>query len=369
MNENLITALKPEPQSVFFRCVEDCNDTVMISDSKGRIIYTNPAWQKLYGFEPSESLGKTARLLHSGWHDQKFYKEMWTSIGNPKNGYWRGEVVNKSKKETLLTVLLTITPFKGPKGEVLGYMGIATDLTAQKVLERKLKIREHLSVLRHFSERLAHEIGTTLAVVRGRAELLLQRLDDPIQMRDGIGIILGQSDRITKLIGYLLKFSRSTNAPHAEKIELHAKVEKALKSVEAKAQKSLIDLEINISEDLAVLGDRKRLFESIASLIENAIEAIEHSIQKGRAQDHKISLRGYRDHSNVILEIRDTGGGISRENLVKVFQPFFTTKDIGKGTGMGLTMASRFIEDMGGEISLESEGESAVFKVTLPKAV
>lgn len=368
MKENSITALKPEPASVFFRCVEDCNDTVMISDSKGRIIYTNPAWQKLYGFSPNESLGKTARLLHSGRHDKKFYAKMWKAIGNPKSGYWRGEIVNKSKKGTMLTVLLTITPFKSPKGEILGYMGIATDLSTQKILERKLKIQEHLSILRHFSERLAHEIGTTLAVIRGRAEFLLHRVGDPIQMRDGLGIIMGQSDRITKLVGYLLKFSRSTNAPAAEKIALLAKVEKALKPVETRAKENLIDLEINISEDLAVLGDRKRLFESITSLIENSIEAIEHSIQNGKAQDHKISLRGYRDRSKVVLEIRDTGSGISSENIAKVFQPFFTTKDIGKGTGMGLTMASRFIEDMGGEITVESEGKGAVIKITLPKA-
>lgn len=368
MMKKSLKELKPEPESVFFRCVEDCNDTVMISDSKGRIIYTNPAWQKLYGFKPSESLGKTARLLHSGRHDKNFYAKMWKSIGNPRSGYWRGEIVNKSKKGRMLTLLLTITPFKSPKGEILGYMGIATDLSTQKVLERRLKIQEHLSVIRHFSERLAHEIGTTLAVIRGRAEILLLRAGDHGQMREGLGIIVGQSDRITKLIGYLLKFSRSTNAPAAEKIELLAKVEKALKPVKARVEEDLIDLEINISEDLAVLGDRKRLFESITSLIENAIEAIEHSIQKGNAQGHKISLRGYRTRSNVVLEIRDTGGGISSENIAKVFQPFFTTKDIGKGTGMGLTMASRFVEDMGGEISVESDGKGAVIKITLPKA-
>src|SRR3989344_4747304 len=201
MKEQAATALKPEPNSVFFRCVEDCNDTVMISDAKGRIIYTNPAWQKLYGFSPSESLGMTARLLHSGRQDKKFYKKMWKAIGNPKSGYWRGEIVNKSKKGTMLTLLLTITPFKSSKGEILGYMGIATDLSTQKVLERKLKIQEHLSILRHFSERLAHEIGTTLAVIRGRAEFLLHKVGDPTQVRDGLSIIMGQSRSEERRVG------------------------------------------------------------------------------------------------------------------------------------------------------------------------
>ncbi len=117
-----------------------------------------------------------------------------------------------------------------------------------------------------------------------------------------------------------------------------------------------------------MLGDRKRLFEALTCLIENAIEAIESSIQKGKVQDHKISLRGYKNSSGVVLEIQDTGCGISDENLTKIFQPFFTTKDIGQGTGMGLTMASRFIEDMGGEILVENEGKGTVVKITLPKA-
>jgi len=368
MREASSKRLKPEPKSIFFRCVEDCNDTVMITDITGKIIYTNPAWQKLYGFSPSESFGKTAKLLQSGHQDKKFYKKMWKQISNPKSGYWRGEIVNKSKKGTLLTVLLTITPFKSSAGEILGYMGIATDLSIQKILERKLKIQEHLGVLRHFSERFAHEVGTTLGVIRGRAEFLLKNLNDPGRLADGLHTIVGQTDRITGVIGHLLTFSRSKKTSVSEKIELRAKVERALQLVEPRAKENIIDLELNISEELAALGDRKRFFESITYLVENAIEAIEKSIQRGKVKGHKISLRGYKNRSGVVLEIRDTGCGISSEDITKIFQPFFTTKDIGQGTGMGLAMASRFIEDMGGEILVESEGKGAVFKITLPRA-
>jgi two-component system cell cycle sensor histidine kinase/response regulator CckA len=360
--------IRPSPKSVFFRCVEDCNDTVMITDAKGKILYTNPAWRELYGYSNKESVGLTPRLIHSGRQDKMFYRKMWKSITNAKRGYWRGELVNRSKDGTFHTVLLTISPFKSGQGVILGYMGIATDLTKTKALERKLKTHEQLGVLKYFSERLAHEIGTTLSVIRGRAEFLLTKYHEPEALQDGLRIITEQADRISKLLGYLLRFSRSAKSPGAEKIELLAKVEKALAPHRMRAGENFIDLELNISKDLAVLGDRKRLLDSLESLIENAIEAIEDPSKVGRTNDHKITFRAYKARSKVILEIRDTGCGISEENLTKVFQPFFTTKDIGKGTGMGLTMAARFIEDMGGEVSVESEERGTVFKIALPEA-
>lgn len=368
MGDSTFLHLRPEPESVYFRCVEDCNDAVMITDSLGRIIYTNPAWRSLYDYGAEEVLGSNARILHSGRHEKSFYEKMWSAIRDPKSGYWRGEVVNRSKKGDLLTVLLTISPYKAPNGDILGYMGLATDLTAQKELERKLRAKEDLGLLRHFSERLAHEMGTTLGVIRGRSEFLLQKLQDPPLLEDGLRKIIEQADRISKLISYLLKFARSPGHAKSEKIALLKKVKKAVKPLESKMKTNLIELELNISPDLAVHGDRKRLFHALTSLLENAVDAIENSIKKGNSREHKIFLSATKIPTGVVLEVKDTGGGIPADQVERIFQPFFTTKDIGKGTGMGLTMASRFIEDMGGGISVENDAKGAVFRVILPAA-
>lgn len=365
---NRIKKMKSRLDPVFYRCVQDCNDTIMITGADGKIIYANPSWERLYGFRQSEYLGKTAKILHSGKHSEAFYKKMWRSISSPRTGYWRGEIVNRAKSGKLITVLLMITPYRSPSGSILGYMGIGTDISFQKSLERKIKVHESIEALRYFSERLAHEIGTTLAVIRGRAELMIDRATDTDFVSNGVRIVIEQVDRISGLIGHLLKFSRSGMVSKKERIRLIDKVEAVVAAYDRRIKGHSIELRLSISRDLIVLGDRKKLYEALGHLLENAIEAIEKSEPVSSGESHRIMMKGYRRRKKVLLEIQDTGRGIAQENLVKIFQPFFTTKDIGQGIGMGLTLASRWIEESGGEISAENRSEGALFTVILEAA-
>lgn len=88
--------LNSDPQNVFYRCVEDSNEAIMITDTRGAFLYVNPAWCAIYGYARNEALGQNLRILHSGFHNSEFYREMWQAILDPKVGHWKGEVVNKS---------------------------------------------------------------------------------------------------------------------------------------------------------------------------------------------------------------------------------------------------------------------------------
>jgi PAS domain S-box-containing protein len=178
---------KADPGNIFFRCVEDSNDAIMISDRGGVLVYVNPAWCRVYGYTKEEAIGNSPRLLHSGLQTSEFYRDMWASIQDLNRGYWKGELVNKAKDGTLVPVLLTITPFKNEDGSILGYMAIAVDITYKKELEAKVAHQDRLASIGLLASGLAHEVGTPLGVVRGRAEFLMMKAPDEAFKPAGAG--------------------------------------------------------------------------------------------------------------------------------------------------------------------------------------
>ncbi|MBI3534614.1 MAG: PAS domain S-box protein [Deltaproteobacteria bacterium] len=329
--------LQSDPMNVFFRCVEDSSETIMITDKSGTLIYVNPAWTKTYGYTRAEVLGQAPRVLHSEHHNLEFYTKMWSDILNIKKGYWKGEVINRAKDGTLIPVLLTITTFKSLTGEILGFMGIALDIHEQKQLEDKVAHQDRLASIGLLSSGLAHEIGTPLGVIRGRAEILQTQTKDT-HIKNGLDVIISQIDRISKLIGSLLRVSRSSTDVKMTRVNV-----------------------LNVVNDVLVL----------LNLTMNSIHAIQKSIKDcitHKPHVFSITSGGHMEH--VCICVSDTGCGISKENMKKLFQPFFTTKKSGEGTGLGLPIVAKLMDEMQGEISVESiENKGTVFKIILKKYI
>lgn len=164
--------------AIFKRCVEDSSDAIMLTGVDGRLQYVNRSWTELYGYSCDEALGRKASLLHSGKHDQSFYERMWADILSSDKGSWSGEVTNRAKDGQLKTVILTITPYRSADGQgpVAGFMGLAVDQTAVVEMKNRLRQQDKLALLGTLAGALAHEIGSPLGVVRGRAEMLLEML-------------------------------------------------------------------------------------------------------------------------------------------------------------------------------------------------
>jgi PAS domain S-box-containing protein len=164
--------LSIDPQNVFFRCVEDSSEAIMISDPRGILQYVNPAWVRTYGYTQKEAIGNKPSLLHSGLHSKAFYQSMWTEISSQETGHWKGELINRCKNGELIPVLLTITPVKSAEAKIIGYMGVAVDIRFKKELEAKVAHQDRLASIGLLASGIAHEIGNPLGVIRGRAELL-----------------------------------------------------------------------------------------------------------------------------------------------------------------------------------------------------
>jgi signal transduction histidine kinase len=197
---------------------------------------------------------------------------------------------------------------------------------------------------------VAHEINNPLTGVLFYASLLLERTDLDEDARDDLSYIVEDANRCKNIVKSLLVYSRSTDS-NKRIVHINELVEQSLKLM--RDQKKFRNIQIRrILDDemMLIQADVSKLNQVIINLIMNAADAMDGS--------GKITLYTYRDKPNkkVFLEVKDTGGGIPRENLSKIFDPFFTTKEVGKSTGLGLSIVYGIIEEHGGRISVKETG-------------
>lgn len=332
----------------------------MLTDRSGRLTYVNPAWVLTYGYKKEEAIGQTPRLLRSIHQNDEFYRSMWQTILDPKIGFWRGEVTNQAKDGHLVPVLLTITPYRDSTGGINGYMGIAMDLSDQKRMEQQILRQDRLASIGLLAGGLAHEIGNPLGTIRGRAELALNQIRGNDLAEKNLEVVLTQIDRISGLIQSLLRVSRVPEQILLREVQLKPIIEEVLILMDEACRRAGIELKQKNLEQI-VSAEPSHMQQLFLNLIINAMHAIEE--QKSRnttevSQDHfiEISAENPTPDKRCLVFVRDTGCGISKENINKLFQPFFTTKAAGKGTGLGLAIVAKLVEEMDGHISVESDG-------------
>ena len=360
-----------DQNNIFFRCVEGSDEAIMISDTQGCLVYVNPAWTTVYGYSREEAIGKTPQLLHSDQNDDGIYQRMWKRILDPAFGSWKGELLNRTKDGTLIPVLLTITPFwNGSATAIEGFMGMAVDLSFKRELEAKVAHQDRLASIGLLASGLAHEIGTPLGVIRGRAELLGIRAQDP-DLRKGLGVITSEIDRISKLIRSLLRVSRSFSDVQLEAVSLASVVEEVFSLVGQNLRDDQVEVLIEISEEIKIKADFGRLEQVILNLIMNSSHALKKAKSQGRMGSHRMRLSAeLKPNGRVELQVEDTGCGISAGHLKRLFKPFFTTKDIGEGTGLGLAIVAQLTREMEGAISVQStEGVGTTFFLEFQSAI
>jgi len=236
----------------------------------------------------------------------------------------------------------------------------------------KLRHTERLATLGQLSAGMAHELGTPLNVISGRAKLIRSVGMEPEAISRSATIIGEQADRMTNLMQQLLSFARRGKA-QKQSLDLNSILPTLHSLLEPTAREQQIDLMIDATpQPLAVFIDPGQIQQVLLNLTLNAIQAM--------PDGGKISLSSHLEANTIppknitttqsnwgCLRVRDQGIGIAQETLKQIFDPFFTTKDIGHGTGLGLSIAYGIIEEHGGWIEVSSTpGEGSCFSVYLP---
>ncbi len=237
-------------------------------------------------------------------------------------------------------------------------------------LERSLRQSEKLATIGQLASGLAHEIGTPLNIISGRTELVKKKLKDQEAVQKNLEIVLLQTEKITKIIQQLLGFVRKKR-PEQKPLDLHALLEMTLDFLDHQIQKQKVKVIKETEGPLpAVVGDPDELQQVFLNLIFNALQAMpDGGTLRVSASSKRIARERFTDRQRSYVEVcvEDDGVGMEKELMGQIFAPFFTTKEGGKGTGLGLTVSQGILQDHEGWIELESEpGKGTLFRVFLP---
>jgi len=243
------------------------------------------------------------------------------------------------------------------------------NLIAIKERESQIFMQDRLASIGLLASSLAHEIGTPLGVIRGRAEYISTHPSSGPDVLKNMNVIISQIDRISKLIQSLLNLARGDQIKSVGEVQVENVIRDVLDLMGHELKRNNIEIinEVPAGLSLSTTGGAESLHQVVLNLIVNSLHAIQSAVKAGRTSGHFIRISVEENTMLLTLCIEDSGCGISKQNLRNLFKPFYTTKDIGFGTGLGLATSYRIVETWGGTISVESEvDQGTTFKITLP---
>lgn len=361
--DDLETALAQEKKSrqelaLLSTAIEQSPETVIITDACGVIEYVNPAFSRITQYRRDEALGKTPRLLKSGKHEEKFYKELWNTISSGK--VWQGRMVNLRKNGEIYTEEASIAPVVDDQGTLSHYVAIKRDITEQLVQEENLQQSQKMDTIGRLAGGVAHDFNNLLGVILGNVELALETIDSSDSISEELHEIRKAASRSADLTRQLLAFSRK-QAAHPKVIDMNDTIGGMLKMLQR-----IIGENIDIdwrpgSPGGRIFLDPSQLDQILVNLCVNARDAIEDTghitiktdtvtLSKADCSRHDGAAPG----NYVLLSVSDTGKGIDPEMHSKIFEPFFTTKQTGKGTGLGLATVYGIVMQNNGFIDIDS---------------
>jgi PAS domain S-box-containing protein len=248
------------------------------------------------------------------------------------------------------------------EGKATGIIGVTRDITAQKKMTENLIIADRLVSLGEMAAGLAHEINNPLTAVMGFAYLLQQNPATSPEIREDVESIYRESKRAADVIKNFLAFSRG-QAAEKKAEQINSLVENVIKLRQSRMQKENISVKMDLAEGLpSVYCDAAQIQQAMLNIILNAEYFMYQTHQQGN-----LVISTHLSGGNVRLSIADDGPGITPDKLDHVFDPFYTTKQVGDGTGLGLSICHNVVREHGGNIYVESSpGKGAVFIIELP---
>src|SRR5438477_9485151 len=344
---------------------------IIVTDSKGRITYLNDAACELFGLEAGDAIGKRLdeRMRGLDW-------ESLTQSGGPVSRdmeifYPANRFINFyivplmiEHRDSAAADALPGTPRSAiaATGEQVGHAIILRDITESRRSEQQTIESERLNALTLLAAGVAHEIGNPLNSLNIHLQLIereARNLDGSkrAELQESIEVARAEVSRLDSIISQFLRAIRPTR-PQLRPENINAIVEEAVRFFAPEIKDRDLVVEQELRSDLPLLElDRDQMKQAFYNVIKNSFEAM-----KSRGI---LRIRTDMDESHVIVRFTDTGGGISAENLSRVFEPYFTTKT--SGTGLGLLIVRRIVREHGGELSIESsEGKGLTLAIRLP---
>ncbi|MES2604909.1 MAG: PAS domain-containing protein [Pseudomonadota bacterium] len=355
------------------RHILDQHALVAITDINGFFTHVNEKFAELAGYSRTELLGRHPRELRSGLHDENHYHTLWSCVHG--GSVWQGESSHRARNGNIYWLHTTIVPLKDEKGTIEEFISVSTDLTSLKQTEDSLRRAQKMEAVGQLSGGIAHDFNNLLSIVIGNLELaeMLVPRNDPVRVQ--LENARNASLRGSVLTRRLLNFSQQT--PIQGKALSLNKLLVGINVLISKSLTALITVQMDLHDKLwQVEADAGDFEDAIINLAINAGDAMpEGGKLTFTTRNHAIQQTEYRNNvqvppgNYVEIGVSDTGIGMSREVMEKIFEPYYTTKPGDKGTGLGLPMVYGFVKRSKGVIFVESiPGLGSRFTIYLPKS-
>jgi len=336
------------------------------------ILYANPAFQKMTGYSAGELIGKPPGILQGPKTNRRVLDDMKEALRAGKD--FSGEIINYRKDQTEYVVHWSITPVRGEDGEVKQYASVQRDVTEEVRQRRAQQRNQRLESLGNLVGGIAHDLNNILSPILMGAGML-EHADTPDMRKALSGSLVESAERGAEVVGKLLAFARggsgekrdispadTLNAVYGiaretfpRNLNIHLKIRDALWTVHCSAseiQQALLNLAINAKD-------------SMENQEEGSLALTGANLTLSRADATRLGLE--REGPYVCISVKDTGHGMAQDIIDRIFDPFYTTKAEGKGTGLGLPSSLGIIRSHHGTIDVMSEPDKgSVFSIYLP---
>jgi hypothetical protein len=344
--------------------VESVNVALLAVDSDGCVTRCNSTAEEIFNLERDQIVGNNVEDLFA----EDFADTLSNLLG--KTRWHLSEVrhaykVYAERRDGKSFILNTaVAPLRSPAGERTGAILVIEDVTSRVSLEEQLQQREKLSSIGMLAAGVAHEVNTPLTGVSSYTQMLLSMIPETDPKHALLQKVAKQTDRASNIVGNLLNFSRAGSSGDFFEINLNKVLEDTLQLLEVQLRKGHVEIVKNYDPTLPpIYANGGKLQQVFTNLILNARDAI--VTERG-----KIEINTRYTEDRVTVEVADNGVGIELENLSKIYDPFFTTKEVGKGTGLGLAVSYGIIQEHSGDIKVESTpGEGTKFTLKFPLAI
>lgn len=334
---------------------ENASDIIFTIDNEGRFIFLNKRVEDL-GYTKDELVGQVFdSLLMSEEAIRAFVQVL------KQGGKKTLEMDLKGKDGTVWQTLCSFTPLRSSSEGIVGLLGVAKDITERKMLEKRLFQTEKLASLVTFVSGIAHELNNRLLPILVYSELLQQSSLEENDLKL-IKTVNRSAIGAKRIVESLLRFSRQ-DKPHKSSVNLNTILQNVISLLNYRFSSTNITLKPDLDDAVPMIFADERQFEQVfVNIINNACDAIEEKGSTGGILDINTSVK----NDEISIDFINNGPEIPKEDISKIFDPFYTSKEVGRGTGLGLSLCYGIIHEHGGDITASSETGRTHFTIRLP---
>lgn len=358
------------------RAVEQSAHSVVITDRNGIIEYVNPMFSTITGYAAEEAIGQNPRILQSGETLAEEYERLWATITSGNE--WRGTIRNKRKDGSFYWDQTVISPVRDESGRIVNFVGVQEDITQRRESEKRLRQSEKIEALGNLASGIAHDFNNMLLPILTMTEMVHRSLPaDDEKNRVRLDHVTEAAQRAADLVKRILTFSRTEETQIGVPIDFSAVVGESVELLRSTIPSTItIGVELDPAAGKVVAG-ADQVQSIVLNLAKNAADAMEGITGRLDIEVSRVvaetqitsTLDPLQPGEYVRLSVADSGPGIESEILSRIFEPYFTTKSVGKGTGLGLAMVHGIVTKAGGNIAVESApGYGTRFTLYFPAA-